>query len=368
MAQFACEGAVTSVACRWPSPEFVVGDASGQTHFLRLDLGDFPAGRPADGPPTSDATPQDRPMPSRQPPAVQSVPCPAHKSTPRRFGMQRPADLRENLERAAEALAGASSLVVTAGAGMGVDSGLPDFRGDEGLWSAYPAFRERHLRFVDLATPALFQHDPELAWGFYGRRLQLYRDTAPHDGFTRLRNWAENLADDSYVLTSNVDGHFQKAGFDANRVVEYHGSIHRLQCSRQCWDSAWDAEGTDVAVEQPSFRATGPLPRCPRCGVVARPNLLMFNDAEWVDEPYTTSLEQYRKWLRRQDRRRLVVVESGAGTSIPRVRRESEWAGGTLIRINPLEFQAPMGAIVLPCRALEALRAIQEILDDRNSL
>jgi len=64
-----------------------------------------------------------------------------------------------------------------AGAGMGVDSGLPDFRGDEGFWKAYPPMAKLGIRFSSMANPRWFESDPELAWGFYGHRLNLYRAT-----------------------------------------------------------------------------------------------------------------------------------------------------------------------------------------------
>src|SRR5687767_9842489 len=86
------------------------------------------------------------------------------------------------LARAAAAVRDADALLVTAGAGMGVDSGLPDFRGTEGFWRAYPAFARLGLRFEQLASPAWFARDPHLAWGFYGHRLNLYRATTPHAG------------------------------------------------------------------------------------------------------------------------------------------------------------------------------------------
>ena len=81
------------------------------------------------------------------------------------------------LPHAAEIIANAKGLLITADAGMGVDSGLPDFRGPEGFWRAYPAYRRLGLVFANLASPRHFRHDPALAWGFNGHRLHLYRDT-----------------------------------------------------------------------------------------------------------------------------------------------------------------------------------------------
>src|SRR5215470_10752216 len=136
-----------------------------------------------------------------------------------------------SIERAAAAIRGAEALLVTAGAGMGVDSGLPDFRGAQGFWRAYPPYQKLGLHFEDVANPRWFRDDPGLAWGFYGHRFQLYRATRPHAGFAILRRWADRMLQGAFVFTSNVDGHFQRAGFDEERVVECHGSINWMQCT-----------------------------------------------------------------------------------------------------------------------------------------
>src|SRR5215510_13817535 len=106
------------------------------------------------------------------------------------------------LDLAAEAIASADALLIGAGAGMGVDSGLPDFRGDRGFWRAYPPFERLGLRFADLANPRWFTRDPELAWGFYGHRLALYRATRPHDGFAALLRLGQCTAGGVSVFTS----------------------------------------------------------------------------------------------------------------------------------------------------------------------
>ena len=134
-----------------------------------------------------------------------------------------------SLQRAADLIAQADALVIAAGAGMGVDSGLPDFRGDHGLWKQFPLVNGQNLDIMELASPQTFETDPELAWGFYGNRLAMYRQTRPHVGFEILKRWSEQKRLGAWVFTSNVDGQFQKAGFDATRVEECHGSLHDLQ-------------------------------------------------------------------------------------------------------------------------------------------
>ena len=270
-------------------------------------------------------------------------------------------------QKAAERIADADALFIGAGAGMGVDSGLPDFRGDEGFWNAYPAFRHLDLNFYDLANPRWFQEDPELAWGFYGHRLHLYRDTQPHEGFELLRRWASDMPGGSFVFTSNVDGQFQRAGFADQSVMECHGSIHHMQCHRPCHDEIWNGDDVSVIIDEESFRATNELPHCESCGSVARPNILMFGDARWL--PTRTHRQQGRMsdWLDKNADRQIVVIECGAGTAVPTVRHRCEQlasrANISLIRINPREAHGPASAVSLAEGALDALRAIDDLLN-----
>jgi NAD-dependent SIR2 family protein deacetylase len=263
------------------------------------------------------------------------------------------------LDRAAELLSAAEALLICAGAGMGVDSGLPDFRGDEGFWRAYPPYQRLGLRFVELADPAHFARDPELAWGFYGHRLALYRATTPHAGFELLSRWGKAMPDGARVFTSNVDGQFQRAGFAEEQVAEVHGSIHHLQCIVPCREESWPAGELEVEVDPETMRAVGRLPSCPRCGGLARPNILMFGDYGWVAERSQRRLEELTAWRRGVRGRGLVVVEIGAGTAVPTVRRQAELASagsGALIRINPREPEVRHGrGIALAMGAVAAL-------------
>jgi NAD-dependent SIR2 family protein deacetylase len=268
-------------------------------------------------------------------------------------------------DRAARAIDSAQALLISAGAGMGVDSGLPDFRGNEGFWNAYPPLRHLGISFVDMANPSWFEKDPSLAWGFYGHRLNLYRETTPHHGFQILRNWAKEMTAGSFVFTSNVDGHFQRAGFEDTFILECHGSLNHLQCSRPCGEKIWPADATRVEVDSQTFRASDPLPVCPECGNLARPNVLMFGDYGWRAERSHAQESRFRNWLASVPEGRLVIIELGAGTAVPTVRFTSERAvdqyGGTLIRINTREPHIPRGEIGLAAGALEALEDIDQI-------
>ena len=272
-----------------------------------------------------------------------------------------PPEFSDACRLAAAAIAAADAILIGAGAGLGVDSGLPDFRGNEGFWQAYPPFKKLGLSFVKLANPYWFRADPQQAWGFYGHRRNLYRRTQPHAGFAILRRWCERA--NWFVFTSNVDSHFQRAGFDAERIVECHGSLEFLQCQQFCSLEIWPADEAEVEIELETFRARPPLPACPRCGGLARPNVLMFGDDEWLEQRTGAQHDRYLTWRRSLRGQRLVVIELGAGTHVPTIRLECESAAETLIRINPREPQAPAGAISLPLGALDALTQIDGCLD-----
>jgi len=272
-----------------------------------------------------------------------------------------------DIERVAEAIRGAEALIITAGAGMGVDSGLPDFRGDQGFWKAYPPYAALGLSFMQMANPRWFRQDAALAWGFYGHRLSLYRRTTPHAGFSMLKRWGERMKHGSFVFTSNVDGQFQRAGFDPGRVVECHGAIDYLQCASNCGGGVYPAEGTEIVVDPATFRAREPLPACPRCGDMARPNILMFGDGGW---DFARTEEQERRlkgWVAQVRGAKTVLIECGAGTAVPSVRVfgddcVEQFDDLLFVRINVREPDVYEGHVGLAQGALAALSAIDALL------
>ncbi|MGZ8982770.1 MAG: SIR2 family NAD-dependent protein deacylase [Methylotenera sp.] len=270
-------------------------------------------------------------------------------------------ELADKIAQAAKLIAEADAILITAGAGMGVDSGLPDFRGDEGFWNAYPALAKTNVKFYEIANPSNFERDPILAWGFYGHRLNLYRSTKPHAGFRMLRELAATKEHGCFVFTSNVDGHFRKAGFEPKSICECHGSIHHLQCINGCLHHIWDAGKFFPEVDEVQCQLINEPPKCSCCGDIARPNILMFNDFKWEDSRFKMQRQALSEWLART--KRVVIIELGAGLDIPTVRHYGEMLGWPLIRINPRdsELGSPSG-VSLPMGALAGLNAIYSAL------
>ena len=163
------------------------------------------------------------------------------------------------LARLAERLRTARRISLLTGAGISAASGVPTFRGEDGLW--------RNHRPEDLATPAAFARNPELLWEWYGWRRQTIAGCAPNAAHDVLARWSQG-GERTTVVTQNVDDLHLKAGTE--RLVRLHGSIWELSCSRGCLAgrTAW----RDERVPLPG------LPRCPHCQALARPAVVWFGE------------------------------------------------------------------------------------------
>lgn len=260
--------------------------------------------------------------------------------------------MESDIGRASRWIAGADALIIAAGAGMSVDSGLPDFRGSNGIWTTLlPA--GMHERDVGAFTQGrCFADNPREAWRFFGRALDVCRDTPPHAGYALLRDWAAGKRHGAFVYTSNVDGQFQAAGYDDARIVECHGSIHHFQCARPCSLTTWAAPSAIVPARPP---------RCVHCGGPARPNFLLFSDPAWVAT--RTNAQRLRMEVWRGMPANPVVIEIGAGLALPAVRMFAQCLRVPLVRINAHDVQAD-GDSVLSLRgaALDILQRIDRSL------
>mmetsp|Transcript_66793 Transcript_66793/g.186363 ORF Transcript_66793/g.186363 Transcript_66793/m.186363 type:complete len:378 (-) Transcript_66793:105-1238(-) len=316
-----------------------------------------------------------------------------HRDAHHVLGARSLEEVDTGLARAAEAILGCDALLFTAGAGMGVDSGLPDFRGTTGLWSD----RDVAMTYEEMSNDKWFFEDPAFAWGVNYTQIEMYRTTAAHDGYATLLKWATTLGKSWFVFTSNIDGMFEKAGFAAEKVVACHGDMHHLQCTkdfRECpsvnedrSDEVWTADcipsglGSEIDPAVLRFRDPAILEasyfRCPRCGRLARPNVWFCADKHYVPRQSACALRDvYLKWLWALQERgaRLVVVECGGGLAIPSVRVEGEDAvegcgeASLLVRINPSDCKVPAEkAVGLPFGALEGLRRIDAALEALTS-
>jgi NAD-dependent deacetylase len=155
-----------------------------------------------------------------------------------------------------EWLRDASSIAVLTGAGVSAESGVPTFRGNNGLWKQH--------RAEDLATPGAFARDPKLVWEWYDWRRSLIAQARPNAGHYALAA-AEARARKFTLITQNVDGLHEQAG--SRNVLRLHGSIWMLRCV-ECGD-----EREDRRTPLPEIP-----PRC-TCGGLLRPGVVWFGEA-----------------------------------------------------------------------------------------
>jgi len=173
-----------------------------------------------------------------------------------------------------------------------------------------------------------FHETPRLAWGFWGLRYRaLHKGMACGNSSLTVedvevtRHWADMAPLGAFALTSDFDGLWGRAGWDANRIVEVDGSAWRLQCSTPCCDDTWDAPAEfDFVEDATTHHAMGQLPVCPRCGAVARPAAkLWVDDSKFSRQRLKEQAQAFRNWFKGLDERthrqhlRIVCVEISGG-------------------------------------------------------
>lgn len=226
------------------------------------------------------------------------------------------------------ALARPGHVIALTGAGVSAESGIPTFRGKEGYWTV--GSREYHPQ--ELATRAAFDAMPWEVWAWYLYRRGVCRRAAPNAGHHALVRLAAQLPERFALVTQNVDGLHRRAGSPDDRTFPIHGDLSLMRCARGCVTDRWPipdsvpelARGEAVT---PDIRA---LLVCPRCGGMARPHVL------WFDESYDEPLYFFDTVFRLAKRAALVIVAgTSAQTTLPwLVVTIAEKAGATIVDVN----------------------------------
>ncbi len=238
----------------------------------------------------------------------------------------------------AEALAAAKRVAVLTGAGVSAESGVPTFRGQDGLW--------RQFRAESLATPEAFERDPKLVWEWYDWRRGLIAPVEPNPGHRVLAAW-QDLFPEFSLITQNIDGLHGKSG--SRDVVELHGNIWKLRCTR---------EGTVSEV-----RGT-PLPRLPpiclSCGALLRPHVV------WFGESLDPAVLERAFRLSESCGLMLVVGTSSVVQPAASLPFAAARGGATVVEINPEPTPlTPHADVFLAGRSGEILPVLDRLLRER---
>lgn len=189
-----------------------------------------------------------------------------------------------------ECLRNLKRIVALVGAGLSASSGLPVFRGSQGLW--------KNFNMIDLATPDAFYIDPGLVWQFYAWRRHMALKAQPNSGHKALAALSHDSSKEFLTITQNVDGLLTRAGHRQRHLYEIHGSLFELRCtSFTCTHKEKNFEdpltkALDCSEEEaepateglPQFSptkelATQDLPLCPVCGTLMRPGVVWFGES-----------------------------------------------------------------------------------------
>ncbi len=245
-----------------------------------------------------------------------------------------------HLDAVVSALRAARRVTVLTGAGVSAASGVPTFRGQDGLWQQF--------RAEDLATPEAFARDPRLVWEWYDWRRQLVARSEPNAAHRILAAWSARWPA-FRLVTQNVDDLHLRAG--ARGVVRLHGSIWEVSCVARCATSP--ARWRDERVPLPALP-----PRCPHCSGLIRPAVVWFG--EMLDPADVEAAHQATGCDVFITAGTSALVYPAAGF-LP----EAKHRGATTVEINPEATPASdVVDIAVQARAEDVLPAIDRALRD----
>jgi NAD-dependent deacetylase len=164
------------------------------------------------------------------------------------------------LEQLADRIQAETRITIMTGAGVSAASGVPTFRGPDGIWKKY--------RAESLATPDAFERDPKLVWEWYNWRREVLSTKLPNRAHEVLAAWSQRYQKFT-LITQNVDGLHERAG--TQNVIRFHGSIWEVLCWNRCPSSPprWRDETVPFADIPP---------RCPHCDGLIRPGVVWFGE------------------------------------------------------------------------------------------
>lgn len=230
----------------------------------------------------------------------------------------------KSVERLRKAIESADAIVIGAGAGLSTSAG---FKYDGERFHKY--FADFHARygFTDMYSGGFYPYKtPEEYWAYWSRYIFLNRYTdAPNDLHNRLYELIKDK--DYFVITTNVDHQFQKAGFDKKRLFYTQGDYGLFQCSVPCRNETYDNEQTVIAMceQQHDMKIpTGLVPVCPHCGAPMTMNL-RADDKFVEDEGWHRAAERYADFIRTRGNQKILFLELGIGYNTPVIIKYPFW-------------------------------------------
>ena len=233
-------------------------------------------------------------------------------------------DYSDELDRLKTEIQTADAIVIGAGAGLSTAAGFT-YSGER-LQKYFGDFVEKY-GFRDMYSGGFYPFEtPEEQWAYWSRYIYINRYMDVDNGtYKRLHELVKDK--DYFVLTTNVDHQFQKAGFDKHRLFYTQGDYGLWQCSVPCHQKTYDNEETVRAMfeQQNNMRVPSELvPHCPVCGKPMSMNL-RADDTFVEDEGWHRAAERYDEFLRRHDGLHILFLELGVGMNTPVIIKYPFW-------------------------------------------
>lgn len=230
----------------------------------------------------------------------------------------------EQIDRLKRAMKEADAVIVGAGAGLSTAAG---FKYDGERFKEHFADFEEKYAFHDMYSGGFYPYDtPEEYWAYWSRYIYINRYTQPpEDTYGELLNLVRER--DYFIITTNVDHCFQKAGFDKKRLFYTQGDYGLFQCSRPCRQETFDNEKAvcEMLKEQKNMKIPSEfVPVCPHCGRRLVMNL-RSDDKFAEDEGWHAAAERYSNFLRTRLNGRVLFLELGVGYNTPGIIKYPFW-------------------------------------------
>mgnify|MGYP003256159091 FL=1 len=263
----------------------------------------------------------------------------------------------------------ADAVVIGAGAGLSTAAGFT-YSGER--FQKYFADFIKKYHFKDMYSGGFYPFEtPEEHWAYWSRYIDINRYMDVDNGtYKMLFDLVKNK--DYFVLTTNVDHQFQKAGFDKHRLFYTQGDYGLFQCSKPCHDKTYDNEEVirRMVSGQKNMRIPSELvPKCPKCGKPMTVNL-RCDDTFVQDEGWYQASERYSDFLRRHEGMHILFLELGVGFNTPVIIKYPFWQ---MTAKNPnamyacVNFNEAFCPEELKCKSICINGDIAEVLRDMMS-
>lgn len=233
-------------------------------------------------------------------------------------------DYSDNIRRLRQEIESADAIVIGAGAGLSTAAGFT-YSGER-FEKYFSEFIQKY-GFSDMYSGGFYPFEsPEEHWAYWSRYIYINRYLESDNG-TYQRLFELVKYKNYFVLTTNVDHQFQKAGFDKHRLFYTQGDYGLFQCSKPCCQKTFDNEEIIRRMynEQKNMRVPSELiPKCPECGKPMTMNL-RADDKFVQDEGWYKARERYADFLRRHEGMHMLFLELGVGFNTPVIIKYPFW-------------------------------------------